>query len=82
MTEQKETNEEVLKDLTIDFETFKKVYQMAKKKKLKTIRFEFIVGSCFPKVMENVKQELIRQHAQGYAEGLKEGLKEGKAGVE
>lgn len=42
------------------------------------VTFEFIVGSLFPDIMNNIKEEMKRQHAQGYAEGLnaeKKGVK-------
>ena len=78
MTEETKIDKEALKNLTVNFETFKKVYQIAKRNKLKTIRFEFIVGSCFPEIMKNIKTELATQYTKGYAEGLKDG----KAGVE
>ena len=57
--------------ITVSREKFNKVYEIIKKQKLKEISFEFLVGSCFPDVMNNIKEEMRRQHAQGYAEGLK-----------
>lgn len=57
--------------ITVDFKTFQKVYQAAKKAKLKEVTFEFIIASCFPDIANNIKQELRRQHACGYTEGFK-----------
>lgn len=57
--------------ITVSREKFNKVYEIIKKQKLKEISFEFLVGSCFPDVMNNIKEEMRRQHAQGYTEGLK-----------
>lgn len=36
------------------------------------VGFEFLIASCFPHVLDNIKEEMRRQHAMGYAEGLKE----------
>ena len=38
-----------------------------------TISFEFIVGSCFPNILENIKAEIRNQYTIGYTQGLKEG---------
>ena len=46
------------------------------KAKLKELRFELVVGSLFPDVMNNIKEEMRRQHALGYTEGLKENEKQ------
>lgn len=35
------------------------------------VSFEFIIGSCFPDIYNNIQEEMRRQHAMGYAEGLK-----------
>lgn len=42
------------------------------------ITFEYLVGSFFPTILENIDQEVSRQHAKGFAEGLQEGLNWGK----
>ena len=59
--------------VTVDFETFKKFYKATKQAIVKEVSFEFVVGSLFPHVIDNIKEELRLQHAAGYAEGLKEG---------
>lgn len=33
------------------------------------ISFEFLVGSCFPNVLNNIKERLNFEHTQGYIEG-------------
>ena len=35
------------------------------------VSFEYLVGSCFPDIMENIKKEMRRQYTMGYAEGSK-----------
>ena len=37
------------------------------------ISFEYLVGSCFPNVLKNIKQALHTQYTNGYVEGLREG---------
>lgn len=36
------------------------------------ISFEYIIGSCFPDIYNNIKKELHIQYTKGYVEGLKE----------
>ena len=59
--------------IVVDFDTFKKLYKATKQAKVKEVSFEFIVGSLFPHVIDNIKEELRRQYTIGYTEGLKEG---------
>ena len=47
-----------------------------KKDKLTEVNFEFLVGSCFPNALENIKTELRRQYTLGYTAGLKENQNE------
>ena len=42
------------------------------------ITFEYLVGSFFPTILENINKEVSRQHAIGYAEGLQDGMNWGK----
>ena len=58
--------------ITVDFRTFKKVYQAIKKTGAKEVTFEYIIGSCFPDIANNIKQELRRQYTIGYTEGLQD----------
>ena len=63
----------MIDDLTIDIDKFNKVVKAIKKSKMKEVSFEFLVGSCFPKAMNNIKEEMRRQYTLGYVEGQKEG---------
>ena len=63
----------MIDDLKIDIEKFNKVVKAIKKSNMKEVSFEFLVGSCFPKALENIKEEMRRQYTLGYVEGQKEG---------
>ena len=63
----------MIDDLKIDIEKFNNVVKAIRKNNMKEVSFEFLVGSCFPKALENIKQEMRRQYTLGYAEGQKEG---------
>jgi tRNA U54 and U55 pseudouridine synthase Pus10 len=60
-----------MEHITVKRETLDKVYKAIKKHEMKEITFEFLVGSCFPDIMNNIKEEMRRQYTLGYAEGLK-----------
>lgn len=34
------------------------------------LTFEYIIGSCFPTVFDNIKEALKEEHTKGYIEGL------------
>ena len=36
------------------------------------ISFEYIVGSCFPEIYQNIKKEIHVQYTKGYMDGIKE----------
>ena len=59
-------------NIVVSFEEFEQLYNVVRKAKLKELRFELVVGSLFPDVMNNIKEEMRRQHALGFAEGQKE----------
>lgn len=63
----------MIDDLKIDIEKFNKVVKAIRKSNMKEVSFEFLVGSCFPKALENIKEEMRRQYTLGYVEGQKEG---------
>ena len=63
----------MIDDLKIDIEKFNRIVKAIKKSNMKEVSFEFLVGSCFPKAFENVKEEMRRQYTLGYVEGQKEG---------
>ena len=62
----------MIDDLKIDYKKFKKVFQAVKDHNMKEISFEFLVGSCFPNALQNIKDEMKRQYTLGYAAGLKD----------
>lgn len=62
-----------MEHITVDKETFDKMANAINKHNMKEITFEFIVGSCFPHIMDNIKEEMRRQYTLGYIEGQKEG---------
>ena len=58
--------------ITTKMETLTKVYKILKKNHIEEVSFEFLVGSCFPNVMDNIKEEMRRQYTMGYVEGQKD----------
>lgn len=62
----------VMEHITVTREIFDKVAKAIQKNNMKEITFEFIVGSCFPDIMNNIKEEMRRQYTLGYVEGQKE----------
>lgn len=62
-----------MEHITVDKKTFDKMANAINKHDMKEITFEFIVGSCFPHIMDNIKEEMRRQYTLGYIEGQKEG---------
>lgn len=63
----------MIDDLKIDIEKFNKIIKAIRKNNMKEVSFEFLVGSCFPKAFDNIKEEMRRQYTMGYVEGQKEG---------
>lgn len=63
----------MIDDLKIDIEKFNKIVKAIKRNEMKEVSFEFLVGSCFPKALNNIKEEMRRQYTLGYIEGQKEG---------
>lgn len=45
------------------------------------VTFEYLVGSFFPKIVENINETLNKQYTLGYIQGLKDG-KEGHQNVD
>ena len=67
-----------MSDITVDFKKIKKIVQVLKDNGTNNsdqVSFEFIVGSLFPEIYDNIKQKLMQAHAQGYAEGLRDSKK-------
>ena len=62
----------MIDDLKIDIDKFNKIVKAIKKSEMKEVSFEFLIGSCFPKAINNIKEEMRRQYTLGYTTGLKE----------
>ena len=65
-----------MEKITIKTETLDKVYKAVKKHKMNEVSFEFLVGSCFPNILNNIKEEMRRQYTLGYIDGQKSIKKE------
>ena len=66
----------MIDDLKVEAKKLHKINKIVKDNNMKEVSFEFLVGSCFPKALENIKEEMRRQYTLGYSEGLKEGKNE------
>ena len=60
-----------MEHITVEFKTLEKICKTLKKNDIKEVSFEFLVGSCFPHIMDNIKEEMRRQNTLGYIEGQK-----------
>ena len=61
--------------ITVKYGVLKKVVEALDSDKITDdteISFEYVVGSCFPNVMRNIKQALYHQYTNGYIDGLKD----------
>ena len=61
---------EITEKITVKREKFDKIVDIVNRDNLEEISFEFVVGSCFPQALENIKDALKQQHAFGFAAGL------------
>lgn len=61
----------MIDDLKVDLSKFKKFSNAIIEREIEEISFEFIVGSLFPNVMNNIKEEMRRQYTLGFAAGQK-----------
>ena len=61
--------------LVVERKKIEKICKSLKERKVEEVSFEFLIGSCFPHALDNIKEEMRRQHALGYAEGIKENEK-------
>lgn len=62
--------------ITVKYGTLKKVVKAIDKINPTDdteISFEYLVGSCFPDILKNIKKALHTQYTNGYVEGLREG---------
>ena len=60
--------------ITVTYGKLKKIMKQLRQMNFQDddeVSFEFIIGSCFPDIYNNIQEEMRRQHAMGYAEGLK-----------
>lgn len=62
----------MIDDLKVDAKKLHKIDKIVKDTNMKEVSFEFLIGSCFPKALQNIKEEMRRQYTLGYTEGLKE----------
>ena len=66
----------MIDDLKVDAKKLHKISKIVKENNMKEVSFEFLIGSCFPKALQNIKEEMRRQYTLGYTEGLKENEKQ------
>ena len=62
-------------NITVKYGKLKKIIKALDATKLtddSDISFEYVVGSCFPKVYQNIKKEIQIQYTKGYMDGIKE----------
>lgn len=59
----------MIEQIKVDFKTLEKIYFILKDRDTKEVTFEFLVGSCFPNVMNNIKAEMRYQYTLGYHAG-------------
>lgn len=55
----------------VSIKKLQKMCKILKENGKKEASFEFLMASCFPKVYENIKEELRYQYTLGYTESLK-----------
>ena len=56
--------------LVVSTEKVGKIYNFLKEKNIEEVSFECLVGSCFPKVYDNIQKEIRQRYTQGYVDGL------------
>ena len=66
-------NTEVTEKITVKREKFDKIVDIVNRDNLEEVSFEFLVGSCFPQALENIKKALAQQHTAGYVAGYSDG---------
>ena len=62
-----------MEKITVEYKTLKKITDILNKRGTKPndeVSFEFVVGSLFPHVLENIKEEMRHQYTQGYMDGM------------
>ena len=66
----------MIDDLKVDAKKLHKIDKIVKNTNMKEVSFVFLIGSCFPKALQNIKEEMRRQYTLGYTEGLRENKKQ------
>ena len=61
----------IMDNIVVSFEKFEHLYNLAKDGNLKQLRFELVMSALFPDILDNIKEEMSRQHTLGYIEGQK-----------
>ncbi len=61
----------MIDDLIVETKMLENMCKRLKQEQIETVSFEFLVGSCFPTALANIKEELRLQYTLGYTEGLK-----------
>lgn len=57
--------------ITVSIKKLDKIMKILHETNTEEVSFEFLVASCFPHILDNIKEEMRHQHALGYVEGLK-----------
>lgn len=66
----------MIDDLKVDAKKLHKISKIVKENNMKEVSFEFLVGSCFPKALQNIKEEMRHQYTLGFIEGRKDAKNE------
>ena len=64
---------EITDKIVVSREKFNKLADIIERDNLEEISFEFLVGSCFPQALRNIKKALAEQHTTGYVAGYSDG---------
>ncbi len=62
----------MIDDLNVETKRLSSMVRKLKKNNIKEVSFEFLVASCFPNALKNIKEEMRMQYTHGYAAGLQE----------
>ena len=68
-------------NLAVNYGKLKKIMKILEDKNFTDkdmVSFEFLVGSCFPTVLENIKNRIRQAYTQGYVDKQNEDSKEEK----
>ena len=65
--------------ITVSFKKLKKIVEVLEECDFKPddeVAFEYIIGSLFPNVADNIKDALLYEHTAGFIEGLNTKMEE------